>query len=154
MKNTALFLVIFIVACGNSGSKTIKNSNTTTNQPEKIVSITDDQFISDAIIDDFELKNIETVCRDFNRESEIIKNDYSNKFDTATVYYNNSDTVAVYSTGDKKFILKINLNTSIIGLLKNPIKIGMDKKYFTDKYPSIKDADTFEICNLEGYICF
>src|SRR3989304_287878 len=152
MKNTALFLVFFIVACSNSGSKTIKNSNTTTNQPEKIVSITDEQFLSDAIENDFELKNILTVCRDFNREIETIKNDYSKKFDTATVYYNNSDTVAVYSTGDKKFILKMNLNTSKIGLLRDTIKIGMDKKYFTGKFPSIKDTDIFKISTLEGYI--
>ena len=153
MKSLVLLLMFFIVACNNSGSQTI-NVEKTTNHSEKIVSITDDQFIMDAIENKLDINNIESICRDYNKEIKIVRNAYNNKLDTVTVYFDNNDTVVMYESVDKKFILKMNINTSKIGLLRDTVKIGLDNKYFIEKYPTIKNIDIFEICNTEGYICF
>lgn len=83
-----------------------------------------------------------------------MRNNYNNNLDTVVIYFKNTDTVAIYGAVDKKFILKMNINTRKIGLLKDTVKIGLDKKYFIERYPSIKNIDIFEICNTEGLICF
>jgi len=152
MKKVSFLVIIFIIAC-NSGLKTESSNNTKNVDLKKMVSITDDQFIIDAIENDTELNNIETVCHDFFKEYKTVKNKYSERLDTVTFYFKNSDTVAIYSTVDKKFITKMNINTDKIGFLKNTIKIGLIKTYFSDKYSTIKSSDIFEICNTEGFIC-
>jgi hypothetical protein len=152
MKNLTYLFLLLIVACNSIDYPSIKNKKPI-NQSEKIVSITDDQFILDAIENDEVINNIEASCRGFNKDIETVINSYNNTLDTIAVYYEDTDTVSIYSAVDNKFVLKMNINTNKIAIFNNLIRIGMDSRFFIKKYPEVKSVEIFEICNTEGFIC-
>ena len=153
MRNISL-LFMLLVACNGAGNKLQRSSMVANNEAHISYSITDDQFIFDAIENDYELNNIVTKCQGYKKKYEIVKNRYSDKMDTLFVFFNNDDTISIYNAGNKKVILNLTLYSKRIGLLKDTVMIGLTKDFFINKYPSIPDNVIFEICNLEGLNCF
>jgi hypothetical protein len=147
-------LSILIISYNCIGDESQSRASSNLQDIQEITFLTDDQFIYQTIESSSQLDYIGKVCQQFNKKYTFIRNQFYGFNDTITIYNKSKDTVTIYSTIDKKIILKLNLYSDKIGLLNDTIRIGMDKNYFLRKYPSIKKFKVIKISNSEGLACF
>ena len=104
MKLIVVSLLLLVIASGNfenetqfnNGNTTVAKNKSTSSLSRRIVSITNNQFIENAIDNDLQLRNFDSICRSFNKRTKIVKNRYSDGFDTISNYFKNSDTIVIY----------------------------------------------------------
>lgn len=148
MVKNIIFIIVFILF---SSIVSIPKSNS---QLSSNISVIDDSFINDAIENDKEIRNIENTCKHLNKKCEIIKNKYTDKFDTLIIFFNSIDTIRIYKSENKKIILYFSITSDKFKILNNTIKIGMNKIFLEKRYPNFKNKDILDISDTEGYSSF
>jgi len=111
----------------------------------------DDSFISSVLDSDAVLKKLKLICNNKCKPTiKVVNNKYSaGQKDSIYSFYDNKDTVTFYLTKGKEIPLKIVVNSPRI-TFDSDIRLGINKKYFKDKFKVPKVTDLFFIQDLEA----